>query len=129
MAVNYSSDIKDARLQAVIDGIDGGSGAGTLEICTSGYANVLAVLTLADPCGTKSGGVLTFDTSPALQDTSANATGTAAAARIKDSSGNVKVNNMSVGISGSGADVILGTTSIVSGQLVQITSATITHAA
>lgn len=127
MAVNYATALKTTRMQAVADAIDAGSGPGTLEIATTSFASVLAVLTLADPCGTVSGAVLTLDTTPAIEDSAANNTGTAAVARIKDSNGNVIVNNLSVGTSGT--DIVLTSTSITTGQLVQITSATITHAA
>ncbi|QJP14671.1 hypothetical protein G3545_14075 [Starkeya sp. ORNL1] len=126
MAVNYAAALKTARMQAVADAIDAGSGPGTLEIATTGFASVLAILTLADPCGTVSGSVLTLDTTPAIEDSAANATGTAAVARIKDSNGNVIVNNLTVGTSAT--DIVLTSTSITTGQLVQVTSATFTHA-
>ncbi len=60
-------------------------------------------------------------------DTSANASGTAAAARIRDSSGVDVVTGLTVGTTG--AIINLDTTTITAGQQVQITSATITHAA
>lgn len=123
MAVTYSATLKSTRMTSVRDAIDGGSGPGTMEIGTTGMASILAVLTLADPCGTISSGVLTF-TVP-FSDTSADATGTAAAARVKDSSGNVVISGLTVGTSGT--DVVLTSTSITSGQAVTITSAAITH--
>jgi hypothetical protein len=88
MAVTYSIATKTARLQAVVNQIDAGSGPGTLEIGTAAMALVLATITLADPCGTVSGDTLTFDFDPDVSDPSADATGTAVAARIKDSNGN-----------------------------------------
>lgn len=123
MAVTYSTAVKNSRVTAVRDAIDAGSGAGTIEIGTSGMASVLAVLTLSDPCGTISNGVLTFSSITA--DSSANATGTAAEARIKDSDGTVIVSGLTVGTSGS--DVNLDNTSINEGQQVSLTSAAITH--
>lgn len=123
MAVTYSATLKSTRMTAVRDAIDGGAGPGTLEIGTTGMASVLAVLTLADPCGTISSDVLTF-TVP-FSDASADATGTAAAARVKDSSGNIVISGLTVGTSGT--DVVLTSTSITSGQAVTITSAAITH--
>lgn len=123
MAITYSATLKSTRMTAVRDAIDGGAGPGTLEIGTTGMASVLAVLTLADPCGTISSGVLTF-TVP-FSDASADATGTAAAARVKDSSGNIVISGLTVGTSGT--DVVLTSTSITSGQAVTITSAAITH--
>lgn len=126
MAVTYSTAAKTARMQAVIDQIDAGAGAGTLEIGTTGMGTVLAVLTLADPSGTASAGVLTFDFDPDISDTSANATGTAAEARIKDSNGTVIISGLTVGTSGT--DIVLDSTSITTGQTVTLTTGTITHA-
>lgn len=126
MAVNYNTATKNARLTAVRDQIDAGAGPGVLQIGTAGMATVLAEITLADPCATVSAGVLTFSGFP-RSDTSANASGTAAAARIRDSSGTDVITGLTVGTSG--ADINLDTTTIAAGQQVQITSATITHAA
>lgn len=125
MALTYATAVRTSRMQAVADAIDGDVGAGTLEIGTSGMGTVLAVLTLADPCGTVTNGVLTFDCSPALEDTSANATGTAAEARIKDNSGDIVVSGLTVGTSGT--HIVLTSTSIVATEPVQITSFTITE--
>lgn len=123
MAVNYRTSLKTTRMNAVVTDIDGGAGPGTLEICTAAYATVLAVLTLADPCGTVSNGVLTF--SAITQDSAADNGGTAAVARIKDSNGNVIIDGLTVGTSG--ANINLNTTTIVANDIVQITSASITH--
>lgn len=86
MPVTYSTATKTARMQAVIDQIDAGAGAGKLKIRDSSN-NVLATLTLADPCGTASAGVLTFDFDPDISDISADASGTAANAIITDHHG------------------------------------------
>lgn len=126
MAVTYSTACKQARLEAVIAQIDGGSGAGTLEIGTSGMGTVLATLTLADPCGSASGATLTFDFDPDISDSSADATGTAAAAQIKDSNGTVVISGLTVGTSGT--DIVLDSVSITAGQTVTLTTGTITHA-
>lgn len=126
MAVNYSTACKTARLNAVVAQIDAGSGAGTLEIGTTGFGSVLAILTLADPSATVSGTTLTFDFDPDIEDTSANASGTAAEARIKDSNGNVIISGLTVGTSGT--DMILDSVAITSGQRVVLTTGTITHA-
>jgi len=126
MAVTYSTACKTARMAAVVTQIDAGASAGTLEIGTSGFGSTLAVITLADPSGTAASGVLTFDFDPDVSDSSANATGTAAEARIKDSDGTVVISGLTVGTSGT--DIILDSTSITSGQTVTLTSGTITHA-
>lgn len=125
MAVTYSTAVKNARMTAVRDQIDGGSGAGVLQIGTAGMATVLAEITLNDPCATIASGVLTFSGFP-KSDTSANATGTAAAARIRDSAGTDCITGLTVGTSGS--DINLDSVSVTSGQTVTINSAAITHA-
>lgn len=126
MAVTYSTTMKNARLQAVANTLDAGAGAATLEIGTSAMGTVLAVFQLVEPCGTVAAGVLTFDFDPDISDTSANATGTAAAAQIKDGSGVAQITGLTVGTSGT--DIILDSVSITSGQTVTITAGTITHA-
>jgi hypothetical protein len=125
MAIIYTTAVKNARMSAVVDQIDAGAGAGVLQIGTTGMASILAEITLADPSGTVTGGVLTFSSFP-RSDTSANNTGTAAAARVRDSNGVDIITGLTVGTSGS--DINLDSTSITSGQTVTITSATITHA-
>lgn len=125
MAVVYSNTAKTNRMTAVRDTIDGGAGAGVLQIGTTGMATVLAEFTLNDPSGTVSGSVLTLSGFP-KSDTSANATGTAAAARIRDSSGNDVITGLTVGTSAT--DIILDSVSITTGQTVTLNSASITHA-
>lgn len=126
MAVTYTTAVKNARLDAVTAQIDAGAGAGKLEIGTTGMGTVLATITLGDPsAAAASSGVLTFSGFP-RSDTSADATGTAAAARIRDSNNTDIVTGLTVGTSGS--DINLDSVSITAGQTVTITSATITHA-
>ena len=126
MAVTYSNATKTARMTAVRDQIDAGAGAGVLQIGTTGMGTVLAEITLNDPSGTVSGSVLTLSGFP-KSDTSANASGTAAAARVRDSSGNDVITGLTVGTTGT--DVVLDSVSITAGQTVTINSATFTHAA
>lgn len=126
MAVTYSTAVKTARMQAVANAIDAGVGAGTLEIGTTAMGTVLATFQLVEPCGTVSGTVLTLDFTPAISDTSADATGTAAAAQIKDGGGVVVISGLTVGTSGT--DIILDSTSITAGQTVTLTAGTLTHA-
>lgn len=126
MAVVYTTAVKSARMTAVRDAIDAGSGAGKLEIGTSGMASILAVIVLGDPCGTVTNGVLTFSGFP-RSDTSADASGTAAAARMRTSDDTDVVTGLTVGTSGT--DVILDSVNITAGQTITINSASITHAA
>lgn len=113
-------------MAAVIAAVDAGAGPGTLEICSAAYAAVLATIALADPSFTESGGVITMAGVP-RSDSSADNTGTAAAARIKDSNGNVIVSGLTVDIST--GDIQLNSIAIVAGQAVTITAGTIIHAA
>lgn len=125
MSVNYPNNVAAARLQAVATLIDAGSGAGKLEIGTAGMASVLATITLQDPAASVTDKVLTILGTP-MEATAANS-GTAAAARIRDSANNDVVTGLTVGTSGSGADIIVGSTSISAGQTVRITAGAINH--
>jgi hypothetical protein len=90
---------------------------------------VLATIPLANPAApAAASGVLTF-TMP-RSDTSADATGTAAAARIRTATGGTDiVTGLTVTLTGGGGDIQLDSLSITSGQTVTLNSATITHAA
>jgi hypothetical protein len=123
MSVIYAAGVKTTRMQAVRDAIDAGA-AGKLEIGTAAMATVLATITLADPASSVAGSVLTLLGVP-LTDASADATGTAAAARIRTSADADVVTGLTVGTAGT--DIILDSVSITAGQSVTITSGTITH--
>jgi len=125
MAVTYSTAAKAARMTAVVGQIDAGAGAGKLKIYTSGGALLLATFTLADPCGSVSGAVLTFDFDPDLSATAGN-TGTAAVATITDDADTVIISGLTVGTSGT--DIVLDSVSITSGQTVTLATGTLTHA-
>jgi hypothetical protein len=125
MAVVYHNDVKNARLQEVIDAISGGAGPGVLRIGTAGMAVLLAEITLSDPAfGAPAAGVMTLAGVP-LSDTAANATGTAAAATISDSTGKVIVSGLTVGVAGE--NINLNSVAIQANQEVRINSGTITH--
>lgn len=126
MTVTYNTTLKNTRMNAVVSAIDNG-GAGSLLFGDSsgfGGANLLASITFNSTCGTVSGGVLTFSDTP-LTDSSAAETGTATQAEVEDGTGHVVISGLTVGTSGS--DINLSSTSIVSGQSVTLTSATIQH--
>ena len=125
MAVTYTNAVKIARMGAVT------TQAGTtavLEIGTSAMGSILATFTLNNPiAGAATGaGVLTLSGFP--KNATAAATGTAAAARLRTTTGGTDIiTGLTVGTSG--ADVILDSVSITSGQTVTLNSAVITHAA
>ena len=122
MAVTYTVAVKNARLSAVVTQI---GATGVLEIGTAGMASILATITLNATAGTAATGVLTFSGFP--KSDTADATGTAAAARIRTAPGGTDiVTGLTVGTSG--ADIILDSVNITTGQTVTINSASITHA-
>jgi hypothetical protein len=124
MSVNYSASTKTARMTAVRDKIDAGSGAGKLKIGTTGMSTVLATWILNDPSGTISGSVLTFSGFPKTD--AADAAGTPAEAVMTDSDDNIVISGLTVGLSGT--DVIVDSTTLALAQNFTIQSATITHA-
>lgn len=125
MPVSYTSAVKIARMNAVT------AAAGTtavLEIGTTGMALVLATINLGNPIAAAAtgAGVLTLAGFP-RSDSAADATGTAAAARIRTATaGTDIITGLTVGLSAS--DVILDSLSITLGQTVTINSAVFTHA-
>lgn len=97
MPVIYTTDLRNARLQQVIDFIDGGAGAGTLEIGTAGMATVLSSIVLALPSfSAPVAGQINLAGVP-RSDASADASGLAAEARIKDGDGDVIIAGLTVG--------------------------------
>lgn len=124
MAITYSTTVKNNRLTQVLNAIDAGAGNGILVIGTTGMATTLASITLAKPSATVSAGVLTFSGLP--KSATATGTGTAAEARITDSTATIVISGLTVGTSGT--DIIIDNTSITSGQTINFNAtSTITH--
>lgn len=123
---------KDSALDVVKTAIDAGSGPGTINVYNGTQPTapsdaittqtLLGTLTFSDPCGSSAAGVLTF--SAITQDSSADATGTATWARIKDSAGTV-VFDCDVGVTGGGATLQFNTTNFVITGPILISSFTI----
>lgn len=124
MAYVYNVNVRNSRLAVVRDAIDAGPGGGLIKIGTAGMATVLSTVILSDPCGTIAAGVLTF-TAPRV-DISADASGFGVAAQITDSTGVVVISGLTVGLSGSGADVIISLQNIAVGSIVTFVSGAIT---
>lgn len=126
MSVVYSSTAIDFRLEGVVLAVDAGGTNGSLKLFDG--ATTISTISLAVPCGTVNGGILTF--SGTLMDTSAAATGSIDSGAIYDSNGDVVVSGLTAGVPLSGADIIisngLNSTLISSGQVVQVLSAQIT---
>ncbi len=119
MAVIYTSALRTTRMTATRDACAGGA----LQLL-DGSGNVLSSHTLSPSGGTVADGDWTL----AFADATAAATtsGTATAARIRNSSDADVVTGMTVGLTDSGADVELQNTSINSGQDIIISSAILT---
>ena len=135
MAVTYLASLRTNRLNLVVNALGTataptisttGTAAGTLVIGTSalsGATGVLATIHLNTTPATVSGDTLTISGTPLSA--TASATGTAALAELRNNAGTVIVGGLTVGTSGT--NVIISSTSITSGQTVQVTSGTITH--
>lgn len=129
MTIAYVEALRNARLNAVRDQIDAGSGAGRLRIydgtrpATGGTATtLLAELTLSDPSfAAAASGAITANS--ITEDSSADATGTATWFRVVDSDSNFVLDG-SVAVSGS--DLNLSSTAISSGATVSVSSMVLT---
>lgn len=135
MAIAYSTAAATARLTAYTIAtstsagvsIDGQTGFGTLVIGTSalsGATGVLATITLQKPSMSISGKVATILGVPIAFTPTGN--GTAALAEFRDSLGNTVSSGMTVGISGSGANIIVSSTNFLTTIAGNLISGTIT---
>lgn len=131
MAWELAATTRNAGLDAIVDLVDGGSGAGKMQIRTGSKPGVgnaasgtlLVTVTFADPAfGSASSGSATL-TDPAS--VNAVASGTAGHVRILDSANNVVMDG-TVTSTGGGGDVTLSSTSITSGLPVDITGGSLT---
>lgn len=131
--VRLASASQQAGIDAIVDRIDGGTGAGKIKIYAgtqpangnaSTTATLLAELTFSDPAFGAASTAGTATASSISDDSSANATGTAAWARIEDSSGN-NIFDCDVGNT-TAATIALNATAITSGGTVSLTSFTLT---
>jgi hypothetical protein len=134
MAVlHLSTAAVNAASNAVVDLVDGGAGAGTIKIYDGtlptdantaiGAQTLLATLTFSDPAfGNAAAGVATAST--ITGDTSADATGTAAWARIVDSTG---ATICDCDVSTAGATLNFDSVAFVTGGAINCTSFTYTQ--
>lgn len=130
MATRIPTGRRNAAADSVVDALDAGAAAGTLDVRSGAQpasandaatGTLLATFTLGDPAfGAASTGVATAN---AVANTTGLAAGTAGWFRAKDSDGNAVLDG-SVGTSGE--DLNLNTTTISVGVTVSLTSWTVT---
>ena len=133
MAIQLSTSVRNARLDAIETTIGTSavmkirSGSAPANVGTADSGTVLATLSLpSDWLAAASSGSKAL--SGTWQDTSADATGTAAHFRIYASDGTTAHIQGTVTATGGGGDLTLDSTSITSGQSITITSFTLTDA-
>lgn len=120
MAVTHPTALRTILADLVVDRVDAGAGAGTLEFQTSGNVEV-ATLTFSDPAfGAAASGTATADT--ITSDTDATG-GTIAKAVAKDSDGNI-VFTCSVTETSGGGDIELSSVVVSAHQTVSLSSLT-----
>lgn len=133
MSIQLSATVRNARLDAIETAIGTSAvlkirtGAAPADVATADSGTVLATLTLpSDWLAAASGG--SKAKSGTWQDSSADATGTAAHFRIYASDGTTAHLQGTVTATGGGGDLTLDNTSIASGQSVTISSFSLTDA-
>lgn len=121
MAVTLTATARSAACDAIVDLVDAGAGAGTLEFVAADTTTEVATCTFSDPAfGAASTGVATA--SAITSDTSATG-GTTTIAKFKDSNG---TEVLRCSVSTSGADINLSNNVITAGETVAITALTVT---
>jgi len=128
MALTLGNGSRNAACNGVVDLVDAGDTAGTLKIYTaggSGGGTLLCTVAYADPAFGSAGSVGTgVATAFTMVDGTCVASGTAAAAEIYPSTGTAVITGLTVGTSGS--DINLTNTTIATGDIVGISSFTVT---
>lgn len=122
MSITYNSATLDARLNAVIASIDAGASFGKMRLLTA-TAQTVCLIVLNKPCATASGALLTFSGLPLASSTLVD--GDITAADIEDSNGTVVASGLTVGNS-TAFDIVMSTTTVISGNAVSLNYATIT---
>lgn len=130
--IHLTVPIQTSCITPIKTAIDAGAGAGLMDVYNGTIpadASIavttqtkLGTLTFSDPCGTVTSGVLTFGA--ITQDSSADATGTATWARIKDSTG-ATVMDIDVTQTGGGGILQLNTVNIVATGPIIVTAFTL----
>ncbi len=131
MALQFSAAVRNAELDAIETAIGTGavlkirSGSAPADVATADSGTVLATLTLpSDWMAAASGG--SKAKSGTWQDSSADATGTAAHFRLYASDGTTAHAQGTVTATGGGGDMTVDNTSFASGQSFTVTTFTLT---
>lgn len=140
MATRLPTASRNAAVDGVVDRLDAGSGAGTIDVRTGSQpatandaatGTLLLTFTLNDPAFGAAGATVAgrgdLDVTPALA-TVGLAAGTAGWFRAKDSDGNTVLDGAVTG-EGGGGELELSTTTVSVGLDVGITSGTVTQPA
>ena len=121
MAITLNATLRSARATAIVT--EAGASA-QIKLYTSAYATLLGTLTCSATLGTVTTGVLTFNA--ITQDSSADATGTFALARIYKSDGTTMViEGLTVGTGGT--DIVMNAAASTIGAAISMSSAVITE--
>lgn len=121
--MKYATDVRNRRLQVVIDAIGEG---GLLKIGTQGMETTLSVVKLPTPAFTApSNGEMSLSGKFNL-DPRARGTGLARSAQITTASGKIVIDGLTAGKSGT--EIELTSDEIQEGQEVRIAAGTIVHA-
>lgn len=121
--MNYSVEVKNRRLQVVIDAI---GADGLMKIGTAGMETTLSVVKLSTPAFRSPVEGEMDLAGQANMDPRARGSGKARTAQITTASGKVIIDDLSVGKKD--AEIILTSDEIQEGQEVRIASGTIVHA-
>ena len=122
MSLVHTTAVRNTLADAIDTAVNQGSAAGNFIVQDSGDV-VLAEITLQDPAfGASSSGTITLAGTP-LEDSSADASGTAAKFRFRDSD-DTEIFRGTITATGGGGDVEIDNTSIAVGQIVRLTSFT-----
>jgi hypothetical protein len=133
VATRIATTARNAACDALVDLVDAGSGAGTIDIRTGSQpatpettatGTLLATFTLADPAfGSASTGVATLASTP--RTTTGLAAGDAGWFRMKDSAGNAVLDG-SVTATGGGGQITVNTVTVSVDLDLELTSGTVT---
>lgn len=121
--MKYATDVKNRRLQVVIDAI---GADGLLKIGTEGMGQILSVAKLETPAFTDPSNGEMYLKGKGIFDPRARATGKARSAQITTASGKLVIDGLSVGKSG--AEIEITSDEIQEGQEVRVATGVIVHA-